>query len=118
MERRYAFLVAVALIALVLIPSAVLAAGSLHGFGPKASPMGHRNLSHAPPAWAGNATALQWNATGCAGTGTCLTNQTCDQAQNRTQLRDGSCLDQANPPAEGTRFARQGQCQGQRGRCR
>ncbi|MGD9936642.1 MAG: hypothetical protein AB7S61_04115 [Methanoregulaceae archaeon] len=116
MERRYAFLAAVALVALVLIPSAALAAGFQHGFGAKASPMGHKNLSSGAPAWAGNATAPQWNATGCAGSGTCLSNQTCDRAQNRTQLRDGSCLDQANPPADGKRFARQGQ--GQRGRCR
>ena len=116
MQRRYAFLVAVALVALVLIPSAVLAAGSLHGFGPKASLMGHKNLSQGPPEWAGNATAPQWNATGCAGTGTCPNDPTCDRVQNRTQLRDGSCLDQANSSADGQRFARQGRVQ--RGQCR
>ncbi len=115
MERRYAFLVAVALVALVLIPSAVLAAGSLNGFGPKASLMGHKNFFQGPPEWAGNATAPQWNVTGCAGTGTCLTNQTCDRVQNRTQLRDGSCLDQTNSSANGKGFARHGRVQ--RGQC-
>jgi len=115
MERRYAFLAAVALVALVLIPGAALAAGSLHGFGPKASLMGHKNLSQGAPGWAGNATAPQWNVTGCTGADTCPTNQTCDRVQNRTQLRNGSCLDPANPSADGKRFARQGQAQ--RGRC-
>jgi len=115
MERRYAILAAVALVALVLIPGAVLAAGSLHGFGPKASLMGHKNLSLGAPEWAGNATAPQWDATGCTGAGTCPTNQTCDRIQNRTELRDGSCLNQTNPSADGKRFARQGRVQ--RGQC-
>ncbi len=84
MHRRYTFIAAVALVALVLIPSAALAAGFSSGFGPKSSPLGPKNLSQGAPDWAGNASALRANATDGAGTGTCLNNQICDRDQDRT----------------------------------
>jgi hypothetical protein len=90
MQRRYTLLATVALVALVLIPSAALAAGFSNGFGPKASPLGQQQGA---PDWAGNATALRANQSAGAGDGvcdgTCLTNQ--DRDQKRTQLRDQTC---------------------------
>ena len=59
MQRRFIFLTAVALVALVLIPSAALAAGFSSGFGPKSSPLGPRILSQGAPDGAGNTTALR-----------------------------------------------------------
>ena len=87
MQRRYTFLAAVALVALVLIPSAALAAGFSGGFGPKSSPLGPKNLSQGAPDWAGNASASVGAGT-CDGT--CLGDQTRDQ--DRTQIRDETCL--------------------------
>lgn len=90
MQRRYALLAAVALVALVLVPGAALAAGFSNGVGPKASPLGQKQGA---PDWAGNATALRANQSAGAGDGVCdgacLTNQACDQ--DRTQLRDRTC---------------------------
>jgi hypothetical protein len=131
MQRRYIFLTAVALVVLVLIPSAALAAGFSSGFGPKSSPLGPKNLSQGAPDGAGNTTALRANATDGAGTGTCLTNQARDCDQDRTQLRDGTCLtnqvcdgdqdraqlrdrtrlNQTTPSENGKHFALQGQLQ-------
>jgi hypothetical protein len=96
MQRRYALLAA-AMVALVLIPGAVMAAG----FGPKSSPLGQKQGA---PDWAGNATALRANQSGTAGDGvcdgTCLTSQARDRDQDRTQLRDGSC--QTNQVCDGS----------------
>lgn len=89
MVRRYAV---IALVALVLIPSAALAAGFAGGFGPKSSPLGPKIDSPAAPDWAGNATAPRWNGTDSAGTGACSGDQVCDGARDRVQLRDGTCL--------------------------
>ena len=89
MVRRYAV---IALIALVLIPSAALAAGFAGGFGPKTSPLGPKTLCPGIPDWAGNATAPRWNGTDRAGTGVCAGDQVCDGSRDRTQLRDGTCL--------------------------
>ena len=131
MQRRYTFLAAVALVALVLIPGAALAAGSSSGFGPKSSPLGPKNLDQGTPYGAGNATALRANATDCAGTGTCLTDRVRDRDQDRTQLRDATCLtnqvcdgdqdraqvrdrtrlNQTAPSENGKRFALQGRLQ-------
>ena len=89
MVRRYAV---IALIALVLIPSAALAAGFAGGFGPKSSPLGPKTLAQGHPDWAGNATSPRWNGTGSARTGACTGDQVCDGARDRVQLRDGTCL--------------------------
>jgi hypothetical protein len=135
MQRRYTFLAAVALVALVLIPSAALAAGFSNGFGPKSSPLGPKQGA---PEWAGNASALQMNATDGAGDGTCdgtclgdqtrdqdrtqlqdgscQTNQVCDGDQDRTQVRDRTRLNQTAPSENGKRFALQGQHQRGQGR--
>jgi hypothetical protein len=90
MQRRYALLAAVALVAIALIPGAALAAGFSNGFGPKASPLGQKQGA---PDWAGNETALRANQSAGAGDGVCdgdcLTNQ--DRDQDRTQLRDRTC---------------------------
>ncbi|MEN6342328.1 MAG: hypothetical protein ABFC89_07175 [Methanospirillum sp.] len=90
MQRRYALLAAVALVAVALLPGAALAAGFQNGFGPKASPLGEKQGA---PDWAGNATALRANQSAGAGDGVCdgacLTNQNRDQ--DRTQLRDRTC---------------------------
>lgn len=90
MQRRYAFLVAIALVAIALVPGAVHAAGFSHGFGPKTSPLGQQQ---SPPDGAGNETALRANQSANAGDGVCdgacLTNRACDQ--DRTQLRDRTC---------------------------
>jgi hypothetical protein len=138
MQRRYTFLAAVALVALVLIPGAALAAGSSSGFGPKSSPLGPKNLSQGAPEWVGNASALQMNAPDgagdgtCDGTclgdqardqdrtqlrdGTCQTNQVCDGDQDRAQVRDRTRLNQTAPSENGKRFALQGQLQRGQGR--
>ncbi len=138
MQRRYTFLAAVALVALVLIPGAALAAGFSGGFGPKSSPLGPKNLSQGAPDWAGNASALQANASAgagdgtCDGTclgdqtrdqdrtqlrdGTCQTNQVCDGDQDRAQVRDRTRLNQTAPSENGKRFALQGQHQRGQGR--
>ncbi len=89
MVRRYAV---IALVALVLIPSAALAAGFSGGFGPKSSPLGPKTVSQGAPDWAGNETAPRWNGTDSAGTGACSGDRVCDGARDRTQLRDGTCL--------------------------
>lgn len=89
MVRRY---VVIALVALVLIPSAALAAGFAGGFGPKSSPLGPKTVSQGPPDWAGNETAPRWNGTDSAGTGACFGDRVCDGARDRAQLRDGTCL--------------------------
>ncbi len=89
MVRRYAI---IALVALVLIPSAALAAGFAGGFGPKSSPLGPKTLASGAPDWAGNETAPRWNGTDSAGTGACFGDRICDGARDRTQLRDGTCL--------------------------
>lgn len=98
MQRRYAFLAAVAVVALALIPGAALAAGFSNGFGPKASPLGQKQGA---PDWAGNETALRANQSAGAGDGVCdgdcLTNQACDR--DRTQIRDRTC--QANQVCDG-----------------
>ncbi len=90
MQRRYAFLAAIALVAIALVPGAALAAGFSHGFGPKASPLGQQQ---GPPDGAGNETALRANQSANAGDGVCdgacLTNRACDQ--DRAQLRDRTC---------------------------
>ena len=62
MHPRYALL-AVALVALVLVPTAALAGG----FGPKASSPGPHHGPAGPDA--GNATAVRANASGLCGDG-------------------------------------------------
>ncbi len=131
MQRRYTFLAAVALVALVLIPGAALAAGFSGGFGPKSSPLGSKNLSQGAPEWAGNASAGAGDGT-CDGTclgdqtrdqdrtqlrdGTCQTNQVCDGDQDRAQVRDRTRLNQTAPSENGKRFALQGRLQRGQGR--
>ncbi|HIH02798.1 MAG TPA: hypothetical protein HA263_02735 [Methanoregulaceae archaeon] len=129
MQRRYTFLAAVALVALVLIPSAALAAGFSNGFGPKSSPLGPKDLSQGAPEWAGNASAGAGTCDGtCLGDqtrdqdrtqlrdGTCQTNQICDGDQDRAQVRDRTRLNQTAPSENGKRFALQGQHQSGQGR--
>ncbi len=89
MVRRSAV---IALVALVLIPSAALAAGFAGGFGPKSSPLGPKAVPQDTPDWAGNETAPRWNGTDSAGTGACSGDRICDVARDRVQLRDGTCL--------------------------
>ena len=89
MVRRYAV---IALVALVLIPSAALAAGFAGGFGPKPSPLGLKTVPLGAPDWAGNETAPRWNGTDSASTGVCSGDRICDGARDRVQLRDGTCL--------------------------
>jgi len=127
MQRRYTFLAAVALVALVLIPSAALAAGFSGGFGPKSSPLGPKNLSQGAPSWAGNASTATCDGA-CLGDqtrdqdrtqlrdGTCLTNQVCDGDQDRARVRDRTRLNQTAPSENGKRFALQGRLQRGQGR--
>jgi hypothetical protein len=130
MQRRYALLAAVALVALALIPGAALAAGFQNGFVPKASPLGERQGA---PDWAGNATALRANQSANAGDGicdgacltnqacdkdqtrlrdrTCQTNQVCSGDQDRTQLRTQTRVDQTASSGSGKQYALQGRHQ-------
>lgn len=109
MQRRYALIAAVALVALVLVPGAALAAGFQHGSGQKASPLGQK---HGAPDWAGNATALRANQSAGAGDGVCdgacLMNRTCDQ--NRTELRN--CTNRAPQVCSGDQDRLQSQVRG------
>lgn len=89
MVRRYAV---IALVALVLIPSAALAAGFAGGFGPKSLPLGPKTVSPGASDWAGNETAPRWNGTDSAGTGACSGDRICGGARDRVLLRDGACL--------------------------
>jgi hypothetical protein len=114
MQRRYAVIAAIALIALVLIPAAALASGP-GGFGHRGIGPGPKNISQAAADPARNATHPDWaagNRTGagryagntsrignltcdrdhaCEHDGDCLGNVTGGQHQNRTQLRDPGC---------------------------
>lgn len=104
MQRRHAIIAAIALVALVLIPAAVLALGPGGGLGHRGGGIDPKNVSGAAPAWAGNTTARHLgvgNCTGagdCGGNASCIGNQTCgrdrlgpqggDCARNITAARD------------------------------
>jgi hypothetical protein len=126
MQRRYAFLAAVALVALALVPGAALAAGFSNGFGPKAFPLAQH---HGAPDWAGNGTALGANQSAGAGDGvcdgaclmnqnrtqlrdrTCQTDKVCSGDQDRVRLRNQTCPNQSASPDTGKQYALQGRHQ-------
>lgn len=95
MQRRHAIIAAIALVALVLIPAAVLASGPAGGFGHRGAGPGPKNVSQTDGSWAGNATHPDW----CAGDGpgnrtfhsnsTCAANLGCDRGTPRG-LGDGT----------------------------
>ena len=79
------------------------------------------------PSWAGNASAATCDGA-CLGDqtrdqdrtqlrdGTCLTNQVCDGDQDRARVRDRTRLNQTAPSENGKRFALQGRLQRGQGR--